>query len=97
MRYAVVDSSTHEVENVMEYDDGEWSPPEGTYIIASEECGIGDFYDQTDKDFYRSMKNLKPPEDEVSILQRKQKFELAKAEFKSKMLAVDPHGKLTSI
>ena len=96
MRYAVVNEITNQVENVVEHDNGEWTPPVGTFLVKSEECSMGDFWDKDDNDFYRSLSNLKPPESEVSKKCRADKFEAAKVSFKSKMLLVDPEGKLSS-
>ncbi len=43
MRYAVVDSTTNIVLNVVLWDGvAPWSPPENTYVIQSDTLEIGD-------------------------------------------------------
>lgn len=45
MRYAVIERATANVVNTIELDDVDaWTPPEGHYIVASEEASIGQRY-----------------------------------------------------
>lgn len=55
-KYAVVDSSTNQVSNVIEWDgESAWAPPEGQMLVAVGEgvsVDIGFFYDEEENSFY---------------------------------------------
>ena len=58
MNYAVIDSITYIVVNIIVWDGvSPWSPPEGTFIIQTDDAGIGWTYDPNDGSFT-------PPQDE---------------------------------
>lgn len=46
MRHAIVDPKTMEVVNVVIWKGAEWLPPRGYLVIANENVGIGDIYDE---------------------------------------------------
>lgn len=97
MRYALINSSTQQVENVIEYDGAEWVCPEGLYLKQTEEADIGDFWDETDQDFYRAMKKVKPEEEAASLKDREDKFRAAKVNFKERLFLVNQKGILESL
>lgn len=58
MNYAVIDSITYIVVNIVVWDGvSEWSPPSGTFAIQSDEAGIGWTYNPGDGTF------TPPPDD----------------------------------
>ncbi len=92
-RYAVVNEK-NEVVNVIAWDGVSlWNPPEGHSIQKNEDVGRGDIWMESIQDFVRPLKNLKPPEDEISIAQRKQMYEEAKSNLKKSILFLNEKGR----
>ncbi len=82
-RHAVINKETGEVINVIAWDGiAKWVPPEGHYTLPHEDCGRGDFWDEKKQDFMRPLKNIKTPEDEISIKQRKEYYQESKNRLK---------------
>jgi hypothetical protein len=95
-RYAVLNPQG-KVINVIAWDgEAKWAPPEGHTIQRHEDVGIGDIWIAELNDFVRPLKNLKAPEDDLSISQRKQEYEKHKALLKSSMLFLDHEGTITA-
>ena len=82
-RHAVINKETGEVVNVVAWDGvAKWMPPEGHYTIPHEDCARGDFWDEKKQDFMRPLKTMKPPEDEISIRERKAHYAESKNRLK---------------
>lgn len=82
-RHAVINKETGEVVNVIAWDgEAKWNPPEGHYTFPHEDCARGDFWDEKRQDFVRPIKNIKLPEDETSIKERKAHYEESKKRLK---------------
>ena len=99
-RYAVINEETGEVINVIAWDGlTNWSPPNGHSVMRSEECSRGDFWDEKRNDFIRTLKNIKPPEDEVSINERKAMYSQSKERLRmnASFLVIDDTGKPESL
>jgi hypothetical protein len=93
-RYAVINEK-NTVVNVIAWDGiAKWTPPEGHRLEQHEDVGIGDVWIEELKQFVRPLSNLKAPEDEISISERRSAYEEAKNKLKSSMLFIDHTGKL---
>lgn len=53
MRYAVVNLETTEVINIIIFNGGNWSPPQGYIAVQSESAQIGDTFDVIHKKFIK--------------------------------------------
>lgn len=85
-RYAVINEKGVVV-NVIAWDGkAEWKPPEGHKVLPHHDVGAGDLWHEEIQDFVRPLKNLKSPEDEISIKERQAKYQEAKEKLKSSML-----------
>lgn len=94
-RYAVINEK-NVVVNVIAWDgEAEWAPPAGHRIERHEDVARGDVWVESLNEFVRPLSILKPPEDEVSIAQRKEAYEKAKKGLKASMLFIDLEGKAT--
>jgi hypothetical protein len=61
MRYAVVNELTKTVKNVIEWDEKtNWKPPEGHYLVQTNDYDIGDLHDKATKTFVRVPKSSRP-------------------------------------
>ncbi len=88
-RYAVINEKG-EVVNVIAWDGvAQWKPPEGHRVLPHHDVARGDIWSESLDDFVRPLKNLKPPEDEISIKERKAAYEESKMKLKSSMLFLD--------
>jgi len=95
-RYAVLNDK-NEVVNVIAWDGiANWSPPVGHEVLKNEDCAIGDIWIKEFNEFVRLLSKLKPPEDEISISQRKEAYLEAKTRLKSSMLFLDQNGEITA-
>ena|ERR1044072_2917675 len=95
MRYAVIDSNTKKVLNVIIWDGvAQWQPPEGTFLIKHDQCGIGDLWHEEMQDFLRPLNELKPPitEDHKAFLDSR--YQEAKARLKADILFVKPDNEI---
>lgn len=91
-RYAVINEK-NEVVNVIVWDGvSKWNPPEGHRVERNEDVGRGDIWLESIQDFVRPMKNLKLPEDEISIAQRKQHYQEAKSRLSSSIFFINDQG-----
>jgi hypothetical protein len=51
MRYALVNTNTSTVTNVIEWNGAEWKPPAGHLVVESLEANMGDIYDLDSNSF----------------------------------------------
>lgn len=81
-RYAVIDDQNI-VKNVVEWDgEKQWAPPAGCTVRPHEQCAMGDIWMDSIDDFVRPLKVMMAPEDPISMAERAQKFQQAKADLK---------------
>jgi len=91
-RYAVIDAD-NVVQNVIEWDGiANWRPPSGCTLRLHNQVSRGDIWDPVRGDFMRPLSVMMPPEDEVSLAQRNQAFQEAKAKFKSGLTFINDTG-----
>ncbi len=64
MKHAVIHEISSKVVNIIELENSLWNPPQGCYVIQSEEAEIGDVYDK-DKDIFftkqKTQRNINNP------------------------------------
>lgn len=93
-RYAVIDQSG-KVVNVIAWDgQTQWEPPAGHRVEINHEVNRGDIWNAEIGEFVRPLSWLKPPEDEASKAERRQSYDHAKNNLKSKRLFLDDEGKI---
>lgn len=52
--FAIVENSSNEVVNIIDWEGAEWLPPRNHLVIRADGVNIGDIYDQETKTFSRS-------------------------------------------
>jgi hypothetical protein len=90
-RYAVVDISSNTVVNVIAWDgQAQWTPPQGYRIQKDEDVAIGDIWIDSLNQFVRPLSLVKPPEDEISIAERRAMYSASKAILKTGGIFIKP-------
>lgn len=60
MKHAVINSKSHKVINIIEWDGvSKWSPPKDHYILKSELANVGQVYELRTKSFVDDPQNIK--------------------------------------